>query len=99
MHNCAYTILVRYEWDPRKARVNLAKHGVDLAEGVSVLEDPLALTIFDKETSEERFITVGQDATGRVLVVVYTWRGPECIRIVSARNATRRERTQYEGEP
>jgi uncharacterized DUF497 family protein len=90
---------VRYEWDPCKAQVNLAKHGVDLADAVSVLEDSLALTVADDETSEERFVTVGQDASGRVLVVVYTWRGEESIRIISARTATRRERRQYEGGP
>jgi uncharacterized protein len=90
---------VRYEWDFRKARLNLAKHGVDLADAVSVLDDPLGLTMAEEKTSEERWVTVGQGATGRVLVVVYAWRGAERIRIISARKATRRERRQYEGEP
>jgi hypothetical protein len=62
---------------------------------VSVFSDDLAITIPDERFDEERFITVGMDAFGRVLVVVYTWRGNE-IRLISARKATRRERKQYE---
>jgi len=99
MYYCAYTECVRYEWDPQKALANLEKHGIDFADAVTVLGDPLALTLCDEEGSEERFITVGVDATGRVLVVVYTWRDESWIRIISAREATRRERRQYEGEP
>ncbi len=50
----------------------------------------------DEELDDERFVTVGKDAFGRILVVVYTWRG-ESIRIIAARKATRHERQQYEG--
>ena len=88
-----------YEWDAAKAAANLAKHGVDLAEAVTVLEDPLARTIADDHPGEERFVTLGMDALGRLLVVVYTWAGEDLVRVMSARKATRRERTQYEGEP
>ena len=56
-----------------------------------------ALTIADEFAAEERFVTLGNDAFGRVLVVVYTWRGSDTIRLISARKATRAERTQYEG--
>jgi uncharacterized DUF497 family protein len=86
-----------YEWDPNKARTNLQKHGVDFAEAVIVLEDEAAITLEDDDPEEERFITIGLDALGRVLVVVYTWRA-ELIRIISARPATPHERKQYEGE-
>jgi uncharacterized DUF497 family protein len=97
MHKRAYTNNVGFEWNPRKARANLAKHEVSFADAVAVLEDPLALTVHDEEAAEERFVTVGTDDTGRLLVVVYAWRDDSCIRIISARGATRRERQQYEG--
>jgi hypothetical protein len=85
---------VSYEWDPKKAASNLRKHGVDFADAVTALEDELALTLDDDYPDEQRFITIGTDALGRVLVVVYAFRG-EKIRIISAREATPRERRQY----
>lgn len=60
-----------------------------------MFSDDLATTVNDERFEEERFITIGIDAFGRVLVVVYTWRGDE-IRLISARKATRSERNQYE---
>ncbi len=84
------------EWDPRKAKANIEKHGVDFADAVTALYDDLALTVQDDHPHEDRFITVGQDAAGHLLVVAYTWRN-EVARIISARRATRRERRQYEG--
>ena len=86
-----------YEWDPDKAAANRQKHGILFADAVAVFSDPFALVIADDATAEERFIVLGMDAFGRVLVVVYTWRGETRIRIISARKATRHERTQYEG--
>jgi len=87
---------VEYEWDPAKARVNLRKHSVMFADAIAVLKDELALTAQDPFTrEEERWITPGKDAIGRLLVVVYTWRG-ETIRLISARLASRRERRAYE---
>jgi len=87
---------VDYDWDARKARLNLDKHGIDFADAVGALEDELALTTEDVDTpSEKRFVTLGRDFLGRLIVVVYTWRG-ERIRLISARKATRRERRQYE---
>ncbi len=84
------------EWDPRKASVNLRRHGVDFADAGTVLHDEQAITIPDEGSDEEdRFITLGMDALGRVLVVVYTWR-EDRPRIISARKATPRERRQYE---
>ena len=85
-----------YEWDPDKARANLIKHYIRFADGVIALEDERALTIRDVSSEEEeRWVTLGMDAYGRVLVVVYTWRA-ETIRLISARLATQRERRQYE---
>jgi uncharacterized DUF497 family protein len=87
---------VSFEWDPAKARTNLRKHGIDFADAVSALEDESALTIEDPfSESEPRWITLGLDALGRVLVVVYTWRG-DSVRLISARPATAGERRQYE---
>ena len=84
-----------YQWNRDKAATNLRKHGVDFADAVSVFSDDLAITIPDERFDEERFVSIGLDAFGRVLVVVYTLRGDE-IRVISARNATRQERRQYE---
>ena len=84
-----------FEWDKNKARQNLAKHGVALADTFAVFEDPRALTLEDDEEDEERFVTIGTDCFGRVLVVVYTWRGDK-IRLISARKANRSEVKRYE---
>jgi hypothetical protein len=84
-----------YQWNSDKATANLRKHGIDFADAVSVFSDDLALTIPDERFDEERFVTIGLDGLGRVLVVVYTLRG-EAIRIISARKASRQERQQYE---
>lgn len=94
VYKCTYTLLM-VDWDPEKAAENLAKHKVSFADAVAVLEDEMALTIKDDVDGEERFVTMGMDAMGRVLVVIYTWRDEE-IRIISARRANRRERTHYE---
>ena len=84
------------EWDPTKARANFTKHGVRFADAVTALEDDSALTIRDLSSEdEERWVTMGMDVSGRLLVVVYTWRG-ERVRLISARQATPDERQQYE---
>lgn len=89
---------VGYEWDSAKARSNFAKHGVHFADGVTVLEDEFALTMRDPfSEDEERWVTLGRDLVGRVLVVVYAWRGDN-IRMISARLATPREIEHYEGQ-
>ena len=86
------------EWDPRKAAANLAKHGLRFADGIVVLSDPLAVTVEDLGAQEEdRFVTIGMDGQGRILVVTYTWR-VDAARLITARRATRRERKQYEGD-
>jgi uncharacterized protein len=89
--------MIDYEWDPDKAATNLQKHGISFADAVSVFSDEFALTMADEVADEERFVTLGMDAFGRLLVVVYTWRGEQRIRLISARKATGPERKQYEG--
>lgn len=84
-----------YEWDEEKAMANLRKHKVDFADAVGVFDDSRALSMPEATPHEERFIAVGMDLLGRILVVVYTYRG-ERIRIISARLATASERKTYE---
>jgi hypothetical protein len=89
---------VGFEWDEQnKAGANFRKHGVRMPEAIPVFDDPYAITVADDESDpgEPRLITLGLGAAGRLLVVVYTWRG-ENIRIISARPAKPREREQYE---
>lgn len=65
--------IVELEWDPRKARANLRKQGIDCADTGTVFHDEQTITISDEGLDEEdRFVTVGMDAVGRLLVVVYT---------------------------
>ncbi len=85
-----------FEWDEVQARANLRKHGVDFADVTPVFEDEQAMTVKDAITAvdEQRYLTLGRDALGRILVVAYTWR-QDRIRIVSARRALPAERRQY----
>ncbi len=86
-----------FEWDDAKAERNIAKHGVSFEEAATAFGDPLSLTIDDPVHSrgEERFVAVGRSAEHRTLVIVHTERG-ESIRVISAREATRREIRDYE---
>ena len=62
-------------WDPKKAESNLQKHGVRFSDAETVLSDPFAMTIEDQDLpTERRFVTVGIDALGRVVVVIYSYR-------------------------
>jgi len=88
---------VELEWDRRKAELNLRKHGIDFADAATALHDEFAVTVRDDYPFEERFVTIGMDALGRILVVVYAWRG-ERTRLISARKATLRERRRYEAK-
>lgn len=96
---------LEFIWDPVKATSNLSKHGVSFAQATTVLADALALTVFDAAHSEleERWFTLGMDSQGRLLAVSHTYMatGPDSARsrIISAREATRAERRQYEDEP
>jgi uncharacterized DUF497 family protein len=88
---------MEFDWDLRKAEQNLAKHGVSFDEASTVFGDPLAATVPDSvhSQSEARFVTMGQSAQGRILVVAHTDRADK-IRVISARLAGSRERKQYE---
>jgi uncharacterized protein len=86
------------EFDPAKARSNLRKHGVSFAHAEQALRDLMAVTIEDPDfIQEQRFITLGIDAIGRVIVVVHTQR-EERTRIISARKASRGETEQYHAQ-
>ncbi|MDP2368206.1 BrnT family toxin [Rhodoferax sp.] len=92
-------------WDPVKAQSNVAKHGVTFVQAATVLLDALALTTFDSAHNEtdERWFTLGNSSDGKLLAVSHTYQhtGPihVSVRIISAREATKRERQQYENEP
>ena len=91
---------MEFEWDIAKAETNQSKHGVSFEEATTVFGDPLELTIHDPDHSahEERFVSVGRAATARLLVVAYTERQPNRIRIISARVPTATEVKRYESE-
>ena len=92
-----------FSWDARKALSNLKKHGVTFEEAITVFGDPNALDFddFEHSSSELRSVRLGFSSAGRILYVVYTIRrlknGKETIRIISARQATRKERQVYSG--
>jgi hypothetical protein len=90
---------MNFEWDRAKAEANQETHGVSFEEAATAFGDPLSTTIIDPDHSddEDRFVLVGQAYSGRLLVVVHTFRG-ETARLISARLATRRERRSYEQE-
>jgi uncharacterized DUF497 family protein len=86
-----------FEWDEAKANSNLAKHGLDFAEAATVFGDPLAITFFDPDHSDEedRYLTIGMSINNRVVIVSHTDR-EQAVRIISARVATKSERKGYE---
>ena len=91
-----------FEWDPNKARDNLRKHGVAFDRAATIFLDPEALSDFDEEETadEDRWITLGLDRTGLLLVVCHTYREETKtsarIRLISARKPTKNEAKQYE---
>lgn len=87
---------MEFEWDPKKAAANARKHRVTFDEAMTVFADGRAITAFDPDHSddEDRFLTIGTSADGRVLVVNHTDRG-DSIRIISARKADKQEREEY----
>ncbi len=86
-----------FEWDPAKEARNRRKHGVSFAEAGTVFGDPLSKTYPDLDHSEqeERYLTLGVSESGRILVIAHLEEG-DTIRIINARQATRRERRFYE---
>lgn len=87
-----------FEWDQRKEFANLAKHRIPFAEAATVFSDPLGVIFDDEEHSqnEVREIIIGSSARGRLLLVAFTERSENVVRIISARKATRQERKNHE---
>jgi len=86
------------EFDPVKAEQNLVKHRVSFSHAEQALRDPFALTIEDPDSmGETRFVTVGADSLGRILVVIHTQRAAR-TRIISARKVGRGERRTYHAQ-
>ena len=84
------------EFDPIKNAANLKKHGVSLSEGDGVLYDPLALTVEDPDAVDEtRWQTIGMNAFGSLMVVIWTERNDD-VRLISVRKAEPKERRAYE---
>ena len=92
--------MISFEWDDKKAALNLKKHGVSFPEAQSVFYDEYAIQFFDDESSsqEERFLMLGHSNRGRILIVVHCERSEgETIRIISARKSTSAEHKYYKG--
>ena len=91
-------MIISFEWDPNKNRLNLKKHGISFEEAKSAFADENAKLIDDPDHSEteDRFILIGLSLRNRTLVVCHCYReSEEIIRIISARKATRKEKTSY----
>lgn len=92
--------MVKFEWDPKKERANLKKHGVSFDEARSIFFDDYAIQFYDDSHSdnEDRFIMLGMSIESRILVVCHCEREAEnLIRIISARKATKSEQKHYSG--
>ncbi len=92
---------MKFEWDPEKDKTNRHKHKVAFPEACYVFADKFMLTLFDKEHSgyKDRWVTIGQIPSSKILVVIHTYRktkGKETVRIISARKATKNEEKQYQ---
>ena len=88
---------MEFEWDQKKAKSNLSKHGVSFEEAKTVFNDPLYVDFYDPDHSEEehRYIIIGESSQGRILLVSYTERKDK-IRIISSRQVSKNERQAYE---
>lgn len=90
-------MVMQFEWNKDKAKVNLSKHEVSFDEAKTVFDDPLYIDFHDPDHSkdEDRYILIGQSDQGRLMVVSYTERKQK-IRLISARKATPKEKEAYE---
>lgn len=89
---------LRFDWDPKRDAANQRKHGVSFDEAITVFSDERALLLDDPDHSEdeERFVLLGLSANLRTLVVCHCYREAESvIRLISARKANRKERSEY----
>ena len=90
-----------FEWDPKKAKVNRLKHKVSFEHAATIFKDPQAISIYDTRHShdEERWITMGLDSNGSLLVVHHTFeqidKNAVIVRVISSRRATKNEEKQY----
>lgn len=91
---------MHFEWDKEKAESNFKKHGVSFEEAKSVFGDALAKIFDDEEHSaeERRNGIVGHSVKNRLLIISFTERNDDTIRIISARETTLTERRKYENE-
>ena len=68
---------MRVTWDSNKAEINFKKHKIRLSDAEMVLYDPFAMTLEEHVVAnEQRFVTIGSDAVGRIIAVAYSYRGP-----------------------
>lgn len=90
---------MKFEWNTEKANRNQRKHGVSFSEALTVFQDSLSLTYpdIDHSVDEDRFLIIGLSSSGNVLVISHTFRN-DVVRIISARKATKKERSFYENE-
>ena len=91
---------MKFEWDERKEKINLQKHGISFEQASYVFADPFALNKYDDEHSDEedRWIILGKSMNETILVIVHTFRsedGIELVRIISARKAVKKEQQAY----
>jgi hypothetical protein len=89
---------IKFEWDSNKAEINQQKHSIHFSEALTVFSDPLEITINDPTHSinEYRFLSIAKSKQERLLVVSYTERHENVIRIINARLATKQEKKHYE---
>ncbi|MFP4122735.1 MAG: BrnT family toxin [Coleofasciculus sp.] len=89
---------MNFDWDDNKAAINLSKHRVSFEEAKTVFDDPLYVDFYDPDHSEdeERYLIVGESNRGRLLIVSYTERGGDLIRLISERVVTQAEREAYQ---
>jgi uncharacterized DUF497 family protein len=88
---------MQFVWDTVKAESNFTEHGIYFSEAITIFEDDFALTREDSDSGEEqRFVCLGLSSFANLLVVVYTYREPDIIRIISAWKANRPQRLRYE---
>ena len=87
-------IFSRFEWDEKKARANIRKHGLSFAEAIIAFDDDFAIIQSDEDHGEQRFVLIGEADVGVVLVAFVE--REDAVRIISARKGTRKERVTYE---
>jgi uncharacterized DUF497 family protein len=92
---------MKFEWDTKKEKINMLKHGITFEQASYVFADPFALNKYDDEHSEneDRWILLGRSLNETIILVVHTFRdidGTEFVRIISARKATKKEKQAYQ---